>query len=161
MSFLRHPLIATFVMISMGCTATSSRDADPTRQPWRDSWDALPAAKAGDSEGLHRLFAAAESQLELPYVNAGEDAEAIYENMGVVLESIGDRRFSEALLREDPQTRSAAREFISQEKVREEFPRTHQILVEAPSVEWPSDQVEAQWHIEQGKAPPPKERWTR
>ncbi len=97
----------------------------------------------------------------LPYINGGEDAEAILENMIAILESVGDKRFEEALLREDPKTRSAVREFLIEENTRKNHPRTHKVLVDAPSVKWPSDLVEEESYIQSGDIPPTKKAWTR
>lgn len=121
---------------SLGSCATSG---DPLRQPWRDSWSALPAAKSGNPTGLRRAFDAARRQLMLPYQNAGEDAEAIDEHFDIILKSVGDDAFAAALLREKPTTRSAVREFFSQFAVRESYPKTYQVLCDAPLVKWPSD----------------------
>lgn len=97
----------------------------------------------------------------LPYVNGGEDAEAMMTNMIAILESVGDKRFGEALLREDPKTRSAVREFLIEEDTRAKFPQTHKILVDAPLVKWPSDVAAEQSYIESGDSPPAKEEWMR
>lgn len=97
----------------------------------------------------------------LPYVNGGEDAEAILENMIAILESVGDIAFAEALLCEDPETRSAVREFLIEKNTRVKFPRTHEILADAPIVKWPSDVAEEQSYFEAGDIPPSKKQWTR
>ena len=145
----------------VACVSPSADQPDPTRQPWRDSWKAFPSAKAGDPEGLRSYFAAARAQVMLPYVNGGEDAEAMMNNMIAILETVGDKHFGEALLREDPKTRSAVREFLIEEDARAKFPRTHKILVDAPLVKWPSDVAEEQSYIESGDVPPTKKQWTR
>lgn len=113
----------------------------------------------GDPEALNRFFAAAKAQLMLPYVNGGEDAEGMSENMKEVLTSLGDDQFSEALLHEDPETRSAVREFLWDDHVRGEYPRTFQILVAAPDVEWPSDKALKRSYEEDGQEPPQDEPW--
>ena len=82
----------------------------------------------------------------LPFVNAGEDAEAIYDHVDSILRSVGDQRFSEALLSETPETRSAVREFLFEDKVRKDFPRTHVVLADAPIVKWPSDDGPSEKH---------------
>jgi len=138
------------------CVLESGNQPDPTRQPWRDSWKALSAAKAGDPEGLKNCFAAARAQLMLPYVNGGEDAEAILENMIAILEWVGDKQFEEALLREDPKTRSAVREFLIEDDTRENHPRAHKILVDAPSVKWSSDLAQKESYIQSADIPPTK-----
>lgn len=152
--------VACLLVLCAGCSTASKPAADPTRQPWRDSWAALPAAKAGNPDGLRRSFSAARAQLELPYVNGGEDAEAMYENMGTVLASNGDRRFADALLQEAPETRSAIREFLSEGEVKQRFPATHQILAAAPVLKWPSDVASEKEFAEAGDKPPPKTIWT-
>jgi hypothetical protein len=159
MKDLRIVSLALLVLAS-GCSTVSKPPPDPTRQPWRDSWAALPAAKAGDPDGLRRFFSSARAQLQLPYINGGEDAEAIYENVGSVLESTGDQRFSEALLREAPETRSAVREFLSEADVKQKFPVTHRVLAAAPVVKWPSDIAYEQSVAGTGEEPPPKALWT-
>ena len=75
----------------------------------------------------------------LPFINAGEDAEAIYDHIESILMSVGDQRFSEALLRENPKTRSAVREFLFEDRVRTDFLQTHAVLAGAPIVKWPSN----------------------
>ena len=145
----------------VSCASPSKTQPDPARQPWRDSWQALPAAKTGDAEGLGKYFAAAKAQLMLPFANGGEDAEAIMTNMIAILDSVGDQRFSAALLREEPKTRSAVREFLIEKDVGDGFPKTHEILVDAPLVKWPSDIAEDRSYIEAGNVPPPKKQWKR
>ena len=144
-----------------GCASLSKKEPDPTRQPWRDSNAALPAAKAGDAEGLRRSFAAARAQLMLPYINGGEDAEAMFENMTAVLQSNGDDRFQQALAEESPETRSALREFLSEESTRHSFPKTHAMLADAPEVEWPSDLAMKRFYQESGETLPPKIPWKK
>ncbi|MES2996472.1 MAG: hypothetical protein V4733_06650 [Verrucomicrobiota bacterium] len=153
--------LACMGVLLAGCVEPAKNKPDPTRQPWRDSWQALPAAKAGSPEGLRKSFAAARAQVMLPYVNAGEDAEAIMTNMIAIIESVGDKRFAEALLREHPETRSAVREFLFEEKTRTRYPRSHGILADAPMVMWPSDVAEERLYIEYGDVVPPKKQWTR
>ncbi|RYD18087.1 MAG: hypothetical protein EOP88_23820 [Verrucomicrobiaceae bacterium] len=144
-----------------GCASAPKNEPDPTRQPWRDSAAALPAAKAGDGEGLRRSFAAARAQLMLPYINGGEDAEAMVENMAAVLNSNGDERYRQALLEEAPETRSAVREFLSEEETRGSFPMTHAVLADAPEVEWPSDLAMKKSYQESGETLPPKSSWKK
>jgi hypothetical protein len=153
--------VAVFFLV-VGCvTAPESSIPDPTRQPWRDSGKSREAAKAGDAVALRKFFAAAKAQLMLPYVNGGEDAEGMSDNMKEVLTSLGDERFAGALYLEDPETRSAVREFLWDEYVRGEFPRSFQILVAAPDVEWPSDKALQKSYLESGQKPPKDESWGR
>jgi hypothetical protein len=135
-----------FVCFVTSCSSMGNKKPDPMRQPWRDSWAALPTARTADPDGLSRAFAATRAQLMLPFVNAGEDAEAIYDHIDSILRSVGDQRFSEALLRETPETRSAVREFLFEDKVRKNFPRTHFVLADAPIVKWPSDDGPSEKH---------------
>jgi hypothetical protein len=161
MQSVKFLAIAAFLMV-VGCgTAPESPIPDPTRQPWRDSGKYREAAKAGDREALSKTFAAAKDQLMLPYVNGGEDAEGMSENMKEVLTSLGDDQFSEALVREDPETRSAVREFLWDDEVRGGFPRSFRILVAAPDVEWPSDKALQRSYLESGQEPPIDEPWGR
>lgn len=140
-----------------GCAPASG--PDPTRQPWRDSGAALPAAMTGDAEGLRKSFAAARAQLELPFINGGEDAEAMSENMTAILEATGDRRFLQALMEEKPETRSAVRNFLSEEATAAKFPLTHAALVAAPLVKWPSDEAMERSEREDGATPTPVVGW--
>lgn len=134
---------------------------DPTRQPWRDSGKYREAAKAGDPEALTKFFATAKAQLMLPYVNGGEYAEGMSENMKEVLTSLGDGQFSEALIREDPEIRSAVRAFLWDDYVRRGFPRSFRVLVTAPDVEWPSDKALQKSYEETGQEPPKDKPWGR
>ena len=43
-------------ILLVSCASPSKDQPDPARQPWRDSWQALPAAKSGDAEGLLAFF---------------------------------------------------------------------------------------------------------
>ena len=95
----------------------------------------------------------------LPYVNGGEDAEAMWQNMEDVLTGLGDDQFAAALLREDLTTRSAVRDFLSEKRVREKFPKTFHVLVTAPNVQWPADKALQESYSGTGDVPPPKEAW--
>ena len=141
-------------------TNQTSDQPDPTREPWRDASRAFPSAKAGNPEGLRKYFAAARAQLMQPYINSGEESEAIMENMIAILQSVGDRQFADALLNEEAETRSAVREFLIEEDTRAHFSRTHSVLASAPVVKWPSDIAEAESYISSGSAPPTKKQWS-
>lgn len=142
-----------------GCADFEARKEDKQRQPSRDSSAALDDAKAGKPEGLHSAFAAAHSQVMLPCVNGGEDAEAIATNLQTILEAVGDDTFSEALLKERSKTRSAVRDCMFENVVRQRFPRTHQILREGPLVRWPSCIAYERSWTSIGQTPPPKKIW--
>lgn len=144
-----------------GCVKPKPDQPNPTRQAWRDSWSALPDAKAGLPSGLKRSFKAARDQVEMPYVNGGEDAEAICENLHSILEAVGDDAFSNALLEEAPETRAAARDCMVESYVKTKHPKTHHILCDAPLITWPSDIAYQQSWAEAGQTPMPKKQWSR
>lgn len=158
-------LLLIFACIAIGivltnCASSDAHKPDPTRQPWRDSWAAMPTAKASEADGLHRSFQAAQDQVSLPYVNGGEDAEGISENLHGILKTIGDQVFSEALLRENPKTRAAVRDCMFESEVKKDFPMTHKVLTQAPLLRWPSDLAYEQGWAEAGQIAPAKEKWT-
>ena len=160
---MRHfPIIlfGALASASIGCSNLGGHKPDPTREAWRDSWDALSEAKAADPESLRRSFQAAHDQVMMPYVNGGEDAAAIKENLHAILTNIGDLRFYEALLRERPEIRSAVRECMHESEVKTHFPKTHEILRTAPSILWPSDIAYEQSYASVGQTAPPKRFWT-
>lgn len=144
----------------VGCSNVGDIKPDPTRQAWSDSWEALPSAKAADQDALSRSFRAAHDQVMMPYVNAGEDALGIARNLHGILNSIGDLQFSEALLRESPETRSAVRDCMFEIDVKPLFPKTHEVLLQAPNLKWPSDIAYEQSYASDGKKAPPKKAWT-
>jgi len=161
---MRHFPALTLIACSLayiGCSNVGGRKPDPTRQAWRDSWAALPAARAADQDALNRSFRAAHDQVMMPYVNAGEDAEGIAENLHGILNSVGDLQFSEALLRETPDTRSAVRDCMFESLVKTLFPKTHEVLLRAPNLKWPSDIAYEQSFASVGQQAPPKKAWTR
>jgi hypothetical protein len=152
-------LFAAFASATIGCSNFGGHKPDPTRQAWRDSWDALSEAKAANPEGLRRSFQAAHDQVMMPYVNGGEDASAIKVNLHTILTNIGDLRFSEALLLERPEIRSAVRECMYESEVKLNFPKTHEILRTAPNITWPSDIAYEQSYTSVGQTAPPKRFW--
>jgi hypothetical protein len=149
-----------FLLLICGCSTRVDVAPDPTRQAWRDSWDALHEVKTGNPDGLNRSFQAAHDQVMMPYVNGGEDASAIKENLHTILTNIGDLRFSEALLLERPEIRSAVRECMYESEVKINFPKTHEILRTAPNIIWPSDIAYEQSYVSVGQTAPPKRFWT-
>lgn len=149
-----------FLLLICGCSTRVDVAPDPTRQAWRDSWDALHEVKTGNPDGLNRSFQAAHDQVMMPYVNGGEDASAIKENLHAILTMIGDLSFSEALLRETPETRSAVRDCMYESLVKTLFPKTHEVLLQAPNLKWPSDIAYEQSFASVGQQAPPKKAWT-
>ncbi|RYD56128.1 MAG: hypothetical protein EOP83_21450 [Verrucomicrobiaceae bacterium] len=154
------PVLRISVLVCLAVAACAPAPED-IRDPWRESIAALPAAKAGDAEGLQRTFAAARAQLMQPYINGGEDAETMFLNMGEVLRSTGDERFHQVLLAEAPETRSAVRDFLSEDDTRRDYPKTHALLADAPEVEWPSDLAMKKSYQESGGTPPVKAPWKK
>lgn len=142
-----------------GCANQSSEVADPTRQAWRDSSDALSPAKAGKPDALHRSFEAAHSQVMMPFANAGEDAEAIAENLQGILEAVGDDMFSQGLLIEQPETRAAVRDCMCESSIKNRFPITHKSLRDAPRIKWPSQLAYERSWTSMGQVPPVSDNW--
>jgi len=95
----------------------------------------------------------------MPFANAGEDAEAIAENLQGILEAVGDDVFSKALLKEEPETRSAVRDCMFESHVKKRFPITHKILCEAPHIKWPSRVAYERSWTEMGQVAPDEEIW--
>ena len=89
---VRLTLLLLFSLSCTSCVSTTADGPDPLRQPWRDSWSAKPEAKAGLPNGLHRSFQAARNQVEMPFANGGEDAEAISDNLRDTLDAVGDEK---------------------------------------------------------------------
>jgi len=153
--------LVTCVLLAMvltGCGNVANKP-DPTRQAWRDSWGSLPDAKAGKLQGLHRSFQAAHDQVEMPFANGGEDAEAIAENLQAILDAVGDQVFSEALQREVAETRSAVRDCMFERSVKKNYPMTHKLLCEAPHIKWPSRVAYERSWTEMGQVAPDEEIW--
>ena len=160
---MRLPMIPACIAIGFvftGCASINANKPDPTRQPWRDSWAALPGAKSAQADGLHRSFQAAHDQVNMPYVNGGEDAEGISENLYGILKTIGDHTFSEALLHENPETRAAVRDCMFEGEVKKGFPMTHKVLRQAPLLKWPSDLAYERSWAEARQIVPAKGKWT-
>ena len=151
--------LATLGLGIASCANQSSKKPDPTRQAWRDSWYSLPAAKAGKPDALHKSFEAARDQVMMPFVNGGEDAEAIAENLQGILDAVGDDVFSKALLKEKPETRSAVRDCMFESSVKKRFPITHKILREAPRIKWPSRLAYERSWTGMGQIPPTSDNW--
>ena len=143
----------------VSCTTQSSKRPDPMRQAWRDSWDSLSAAKRGKPKALHSSFRAARDQVMMPFENGGEDAEAISENLQGILDAVGDDVFSNALLKEEVETRSAVRDCMSESSVKKRFPITHKILREAPRIKWPSQVAYERSWTSMGQVPPAPANW--
>ena len=95
----------------------------------------------------------------MPFVNGGEDAEAITENLHGILGAVGDKVFSTALLKEESATRSAVRDCMVEASVRERFPITHKILSGAPRIKWPSQLAYEQSWTSMGQTPPAADNW--
>ena len=150
---------ATLGLGLASCTNQSTEKPDPTRQAWRDSCLSLPAAKAGSPTALHLSFQAARDQVMMPFVNGGEDAEAIAENLEGILDAVGDDVFSKALLKEEPETRSAVRDCMFESSVKKRFPITHKILREAPRIKWPSQLAYERSYKSMGQIPPESDNW--
>jgi len=93
----------------------------------------------------------------MPYVNAGEDAEAIADNLHSILKAVGDQAFARALLKERPKMRTAVRDCMYKTEVQNHYPATYQILHDAPHVKWPSDVA----FESSGGYPTQDEEWTR
>jgi len=161
MHFFAFLVYIAFGVVFSGCANLNARKPDPKRQPWRDSWMALPAARAAEPDGLHRSFQAAYNQVNLPYENGGEDAEGIAENLHGILKSIGDQQFSKALLLETPETRTAVRDCMFESEVKNIFPKTHEVLRQAPFIKWPSDIAYEKTWVEAGQKAPVKKGWTQ
>ena len=71
------------------------------------------------------------------------------------------KKFSRALLREPPETRTAVRDCMSENSVKGKYPMTHKVLREAPNITWPSDMAYHESWAEAGQMAPPKDVWTR
>ena len=150
---------ATLGLGLASCANLSSKKPDPTRQAWRDSWHSLPAAKEGKPEALHQSFHVARDQVTMPFANGGEDAEAIAKNLQGILDAVGDDVFSKALLKEEPETRSAVRDCMFESSVKKRFPITHEILGEAPHIKWPSQLAYERSWTSMGQTPPASDIW--
>jgi len=124
-------------------------------KPWRESSAALADARAGKPAALHRSFHAAFAQEMRPYPNQGQAARGIADNLDSILIAVGDKTFSEALLRERPLIRSAVRDCMVEGDLQRRDPMTYEVFQEAPQNEWPSDLAEEhKTGTERQSAPP-------
>ena len=142
------------IVATTGCFGNGH--ATPSWQPWRESCAALPDARAGKPAALHRSFHAAFAQEMRPYPNQGQAARGIADNLDSILIAVGDKTFSEALLRERPLIRSAVRDCMVEGDLQRRHPMTYEVFQEAPQNEWPSDLAGKHDTGAEGQTAPPE-----
>ncbi|MEY4568930.1 MAG: hypothetical protein RLZZ398_369 [Verrucomicrobiota bacterium] len=102
---------------------------------WRTSSRITPYAARGSARAIHDLFIATYTRASDPYLG-GEDLEIMCSNLGEVAESIGDKRFAEALGRERSEVIHSVRA-IGGVCLLDSYPETQALMSRTPKVKLP------------------------
>jgi hypothetical protein len=109
--------------------------------PWHACMAAEDLAKRGAPDALRTIFLAIYVRVNQPFLG-GEGDETMVNVVRHVLAAIGDQGFATALAKQRPEIRGAVKSFcgfIGSEL--KQYPRTAEILRDAPRIDWPIDQA--------------------
>jgi hypothetical protein len=118
--------------------------SDPL-DPWRACAQALDLARKGDPDAIHRMFLSDYVRESEPFLG-GEDLETMAADHEDLLNTIGDKKFADALVLERPEVVAAVgKQFnawqMSRSNFAEHYPLTSKALSRAPRIDFQIDQA--------------------
>lgn len=109
--------------------------------PWHACMAAEDLAKRGAPDALRTTFLAIYVRVNQPFLGAEGD-ETMVNVVRHVLAAIGDQGFATALGKQRPEIRGAVKSFCGFTAPQlDQYPRTGEILRDAPRIDWPIDQA--------------------